>query len=132
MALSIAGSSAAGAQVWGQLQQQQAQRTADQAEARAQALAVKAREAQSEAQQAQEKARKTDVEHGQAEEDAGTAKRNLLSLKSLGEASDGLQKLRDQIAGASYSILDSSTTSATAGVTNALGQQTGTLVDVTA
>ena len=126
--------------VWAQLQQQQAQRTADQAEQNARSLQIKAREAQNEASRAQENARTVKVQYSQAEDKAGSAKQNLASLESVGQLQEGLQTLRDQIAsstvaGKSSAAIPADTTNSTvasAGVLNALGQQTGTLVNVTA
>jgi chromosome segregation ATPase len=126
--------------VWAQLQQQQAQRQADQAELNARSLQIKAHEAQNEASRAQENARTVKVEYTQAQDKVGSAKQNLASLKSVGELQQGLQTLRDQISSSSFSTASTADTSATStaasaglsGVLNAYGQQTGTLVNVSA
>lgn len=122
--------------VWAQLQQQQAQRAADQAEQNANSLQVKARDAQALAVRAQENARSIKVEYGQAEDKAGSAKQNLASLQSVRQLQQGLQIVRDQISSSTLSPTSVSSvpisTDASAGVINALGQQTGTLLDVTA
>lgn len=126
--------------VWAQLQQQQAQRTADQAEQNARSLQIKAREAQNEASRAQENARTVKVQYSQAEDKAGSAKQNLASLESVSQLQEGLQTLRDQIASSTVegksasvnSVATTSGTTASTGVINAFGQQTGTLVNVTA
>lgn len=113
--------------VWAQLQQQQAQRAADQAEQNARTLQLKARDAQEKASSAEENARTIKVEYHKAEESAGSAKQNLASLEAVSQLQDGLQSLRDQLAD-----LSSSATETSLGVLNAQGQQTGTLVNVTA
>lgn len=122
--------------VWAQLQQQQAQRAADQAEQNARALQVKARDAESQAARAQENARTIKVKYTQAEAEVGQANQNLASLESVGQLQAGLQSLRDQISSSKLSAASTAditvSASASPGVINAFGQQTGTLVDVTA
>ena len=134
-------SSAFGAQsssgvVWAQIQQQQAQRAADQAEQNARSLKLKAREAEVDASRAQEEARTANVESDKAQSKAGNARQNLASLESAGKLQEGLQAVRNRIADSTLAGAESSTPSSLAssatGVTNAYGQQTGTLVDVTA
>ena len=115
--------------IWAQVQQQQAQRTADQAEQRAQALQARAREAQTEADRAQEGARSLKVQSEQAQGEAVSARQGLEAMSALGEVEGNLDGLRSQIA----KVL-----ALPAGgeplvpVVNTSGQQTGTLVSVTA
>lgn len=115
--------------IWQQLQQQQAQRAADQAEQNASALQVKAREAQSQAMRAQENARSLKVQYTQAESEAGSARQGLAELKAVGALQQGLQATRDSIAS---SRLNATTTGSATTVINAQGQTTGSLVNVTA
>lgn len=114
--------------VWAQLAQQQAQRAADQAERTAQSLQLKAREAQTDAERAQDNARSLKAEHGQAENKASHARDRLNAFKAIGELQQGLQLLREKIAPSTTEGL----TSSSGGVVNSSGQQTGTLLDVTA
>ena len=112
------------------LQQQRAQRSAEQAEVAARSLQQKAREAQTEADQAQENARTLKVKSEQADGKAGEARQNLESLRSLDGTQQGLQDLRASIA-KGLSQLSPSHESVGA-VLNAEGQSTGTLINVTA
>lgn len=132
---SFSGTQAAGSALWAQIQQQQAQRTADQAEQRARVLQNQAREAQGVASRAQEKARTLQVESNSAQSDAGEARRNVVASKSLETVQTQISDVRGQI----KEILqpESSTTTTTtpaalAPVVNSFGQETGTLVNVTA
>ena len=134
-------SSAFGAQstsgvVWAQIQQQQAQRAADQAEQNARSLKIKAKQAEVDASRAQEEARTANIESDKAQSKAGNARQNLVSLESARKLQEGLQAVRDKIADSTLVGANSSTSSSeapsAAGVTNAYGQQTGTLVNVTA
>lgn len=123
-----------------QIQQQQAQRNADQAEQQARALQAQAQSARAVAGRAQEAARSLAVQASQAQGDAAGARRNLSSMESLGGVQAQLGGLREQInavlnpapvAAPSPDSLSSSTTTA-APVINAFGQTTGTQVNVTA
>lgn len=128
---SSSGTQAAGGALWAQIQKQQAQRTADQAEQRANLLQSQAREAQGEASRAQEKARTLQVESDVARSDAGEARRNVVATRSVGTVQTQLSDLQGQIA----SVLKSPSQTAasnTAPVVNTSGQQTGTLISVTA
>jgi hypothetical protein len=111
------------------LQQQQAQRAADQAEQNARALQVRARDAESQAQQAQEKARTIKVEYDQAEGKAGDARQNVAAQTSVQQLQDGMQAVRQRI---SSSTLTATAASSATAVVNAYGQQTGTVINVTA
>lgn len=136
-AASISSGLSISSDLWSQLQQRQAQRTADQAEQRAQSLQAQARAAQQEANVAQERARTLGVKSSQAQSEASDARRNLAEMASLGKVQSGLTELRGQIAGAVEALSPSSTSSnassgKTAPVVNAYGQETGTRVNVTA
>lgn len=130
---STSGAQSPGNLVWAQLQQQQAQRNADQAEQKARALQDKARDAQSVADQAQENARSIKVRSDQAQGDANDARQGLVSLKSLEQVQSGFNELRDQIRKV-ISPTDSveAASGNAAPVVNSSGQTTGTLVNVTA
>lgn len=124
-------SGAAGA-LWGQLQQQQAQRTAEQAEQRARALQAQARSAQSDADRAQENARSLSVESDQAQGDARTARQNVSSLASLDTLNSEFGALREQIAKVTQAAPVAASPVAPTTFTNSSGQETGTLINVTA
>lgn len=128
---SSSGTQAAGSALWAQIQQQQAQRTADQAEQRARALQSQAQAAQSEAVRAQETARALQSESTAAQNDAGEARRSVIALRSQSALQEQFSNVQGQIA----RVLDTSlsaTPNASAGVVNTSGQQTGTVIDVTA
>lgn len=120
----------AGSAIWSQLQQQQLQRAADQAEARARALQAQAREAENVAVRAQENARSLKVQSGQAEGEArnaalGLARSNAArSLNSSGNAHEVTSTVP-----ASRSV---ATEQGIQPVVNAEGQTTGTLISVLA
>lgn len=129
---SLSSSQAGGSALWGQIQQQQAQRNADQAEQRAKALAASARDAQSVADRAQENARSLKVESNQAQGEASQARRGLAGMSSLGEVQAQMSDLREQISTVLKSESTSTTSATSAPVVNSFGQETGTLVNVTA
>ena len=126
------GSQAAGSALWAQIQQQQAQRTADQAEQRAKVLQQQAREAQGVASRAQEKARTLQVESNSAQSDAGEARRNVVASKSLETVQAKISDVRSQIKEVLQPDSSSAPKQALAPVVNSFGQETGTLVNVTA
>jgi len=130
---STSGVQSAGSGIWLQIQQQQAQRSADQADQRARSLQVRAREAQSAADRAQETARSLEVQSGQAQSEANSARLGLAAQASLGKIQTQLSGLREQIgvALAAQKVVQPVAESV-APVINDLGQQTGTLVNVTA
>ncbi len=120
-----------------QIQQQQAQRNADQAAQQARALQSRAQAAQSVANRAQESARSLKVEAGQAQSDAASARQGLAAMKSLGEVQTQFADLRQQISDvlanpSPVSTNDVVLPAASPAVINAFGQPTGTLVNVTA
>lgn len=114
--------------LWAQIQQQQAQRNANQAEQQASALQARAQTAQSVADRAQESARSLKVQSNQAQGEASQAQRSLVTLNSVGEVQTRLSDLHEQIS----KVLQPETTASLAPVVNAFGQSTGTLVNVTA
>lgn len=122
-----------------QIQQQQAQRNADQAEQKARALAGQANQAQAVADRAQESARSLRVQSGQAQNDAASARQGLVVRESIGKIQTQLTGLREQIS-AVLTPPDVQNTAATTSspanvlpaVVNVFGQQTGTLLNVTA
>lgn len=126
----IAGAQGARSAVWGQLQMQQAQRSADQAEQRARALQSQAQAAQQEADQAQSNARELQGSSSQARNDADSARRNVTALQSFGQVNADLSELRTQVA----EVLAPKTPApeVSPSFTNAEGQVTGTRINVTA
>jgi len=126
----ISGAQGSTSAALGQLQMQQAQRNAEQAELRAQALQTQARAAQQEAVQAQRNASELQSNSVQARGDADNARRNVSTLQSVGEINTQLGALREQIA----NVLSPPATEAlaSAAFTNVEGQTTGTLINVTA
>ncbi len=131
MAAVSSAQSATGA-AWGQMQLQLAQRNADQAEVRARALASQARAAEDEAARAQENARDLRVESGQADNQAARAQRGVLEMKAWGQLSSQFSDLRSQIKEVLQADTTPTTTAAAAPVVNTYGQETGTVVNVTA
>lgn len=130
---SFSGIQAGGSAQWAQIQQQLAQRNADQAEQRARALEEKAGEAQAVAVRAQENARSLQVASNQAQGEASDARRGLAGLKSLGVVQTQLNDLHQQIVQVLQPDTAKTDTSASlAPVVNVFGQETGTLVNVTA
>jgi predicted nucleic acid-binding Zn-ribbon protein len=117
--------------VFGQLQQQQAQRRAEQADSRAQALRSEAQAAQDEANQAEEKARALKTESSQASDNAQAARRHAVALKSLGESQAQLSDLRTQLAPVVASVQTAATATAQPFI-NADGQTTGLVVNTSA
>lgn len=124
---------AGGGVLWAQLQQQLASRNADQAEQRASALRARAREAQSVADQAQENARSLKTESDQAQGQASEARRGVVQMNALDKVQAQLSDLRGQIGKVLQSDFSQADAAATlVPVVNAFGQETGTLVNVTA
>lgn len=129
-----AGMQAAGNGIWGQIQQQQAQRNADQAEQQARALQARAQQAQAVADRAQENARSLKVQSGQAQDTAESARRGVVALKSrddmLAQLDQRLAKVVEAVAPQQPERPQAAPASQP--VTNVFGQTTGTLVNVTA
>ncbi len=130
MQLASSSGSSLVAGAWAQAQQAQAERNAERAAQQARALQGQAREAQSNADRAQENARSLKTRSDQAQVEADSAQRGLAALSSIAEVDAGLSDLRAQLS----KILSSDTTATptAAPVVNSLGQETGTLVNVTA
>ena len=120
--------------IWAQIQQQNAQRTADQAERQARSLKSMAQDAEATAAQAQENARTLKVQSSQAQGEAESARRGVATMKSLGVVQAQFAGLRQQIS----DVLSPTETPASGGaglaapVLNAYGQPTWSLVNVTA
>lgn len=130
---SISGSPSPGNGMWVRIQQQQAQRYADQSEQRARLLQARAQGAQNAADRAQENARSLKVQAGQAEGEANAAKLGLAAQEALGKVQGTLSGLHEQIVAVlSPTQLVQPVGESSAPVLNAQGQQTGTLVNVTA
>ena len=117
---------------WQQVQQQQAQRNADQAEQAARSLQAQARAAQSVAYRAQENARSVSAEASQADSRANQAQQGLVAMKSIGDIQSGFDDLRQQISTVLSKDFTTSEVAQPVPVTNTSGQQTGTLISVTA
>lgn len=134
MASGSASIQSSGSGIWAQIQQQQAQRTADQAEQQARSLKAMAQNAEANAAQAQENARSLKVQSSLAQGEAESARRGVVAMKSLGVVQAQFAELRQQIS----DVLSPAETTASSGaaiaapVLNAYGQQTGSLVNVTA
>lgn len=120
--------------IWAQIQQQQAQRNADQAEQQARALQARARDAQAVADRAQENASSLKIQSSQAQDNADSAQRGLVAIRSresmLTQLDRQVAKVVDAVAPRSESVPEPKV--ANVPVTNAMGQTTGTLVNVTA
>lgn len=127
-AAAVSSGTTAASGLWSQIQQQQAQRTAEQAEQKARALQAQARSAQSDADHAQEKARSLGVESQQAQGEAGDARRGVAAMKSAGALQAGLTDLRGQISQAVASLTPSDASPQP--VVNVDGQETGTNVNI--
>ncbi|RIX43600.1 MAG: hypothetical protein D3M94_16835 [Rhodocyclales bacterium GT-UBC] len=133
--LSFAASGLAGG-LWAQLQQQQAERLASQADQKAKALRAQAGEAQAVAERAKENARSLKVQSDQAQQDASSAQLNLETAKSVGKVQESLSQRHLAPTASSSVASDGKAGAAVSGVAasvvNAQGQTTGTLVNVTA
>ena len=129
---SASGAQSASSGLWAQLQLQLARRTADQAEQQASALQAQARSAQSVADRAQENARSLQVQSRQAPGDASQARLDLANRSAVGEVQSQLSDLQTQIGKVLESGAPIASATTSAPVVNTSGQQTGTLVNVTA
>lgn len=120
---------------WQQMQVQQAQRNADQAEQNARALQAQAGEARRSANRAQETARSLEVQSGQAQVDADRAQQGVAAFRSEGKALSNLAGAYDKIVQAMHGTPAQQTQAppqSAAPVVNVQGQTTGQLVNVTA
>lgn len=122
--------------VWAQLQQQQVERVAVQAEQRARVLRVQASQAQSVADRAQRNAQSMKIQSAQAQGEASNARLEVASMKSMGVAQSQLGELHAQLTsllGAEGVLSVKASPASTAQpVLNAEGQTTGALLSVTA
>lgn len=124
---SVSGTLGGSSGVWAQLQQQQAERAADQAEQKARVLQARAQDARADADQAVEKARSIGVQSEQANGDAQAARRGLVAIDSLSKVRSGFDDLRQQIG----DILQPETAAPTP-PTGTAEQKVGSRIDVTA
>lgn len=113
--------------VWQQVKLQQAQRSADQAEATARALQAQAAAAERTADRAQENARSLRVQADQARQVSGRANQSLEAIRSLGQLQVQLGGTYERVAQA-----QAQRNAAAQPVVNTQGQLTGTQVNVTA
>lgn len=129
---SVSASQSVGGALWAQLQQQQAQRNADQAEQRANVLQSQAKAAQSDADKAQQRARNLQVESSAAQSAAGEARQNLVELDSLQQVKSQFSEVRQQISNILQSDSPTAKSATQTPVVNSFGQETGKLVNVVA
>lgn len=134
MAIGSASIQSSSSGIWAQMQQQQAQRSADQAEQQARSLKAMAQDAEATAAQAQENARTLKVQSSQAQGEAESARRGVAAMKSLGVVQAQFAGLRQQISDvlSPTEPVAGGSTGVAAPVVNAYGQQTGGMVNVTA
>lgn len=128
----LSGSQSVSSVVMRQVQQQQAQRNADQAAQAARSLQAQARAAQSVASRAQENARSISVEAEQADSRSAQAQQGLASMKSLTQLQSGFDDLRQQISSELNADFVAAPSAQSVAVINTSGQETGTLINVTA
>jgi hypothetical protein len=118
---------------WGQMQQQQAERAAVQAEEKARTLRSQADSARATADRAQENARQLKVQSDQAQGDASNALQNVAAMKSLGALRSQFDNWHAQLTTAlATNAKPAATTAQPQPVLNALGQTTGSVLSVTA
>ncbi|MFZ2267513.1 MAG: hypothetical protein WAV95_08015 [Azonexus sp.] len=133
---SLSGVQDAAAGMWAQLQQQQAQRAADQAQAKARSLQAQAGAAEATASRAQENARSLNVRSSQAESEARNALLGLAQSSSMGQVQGGLNELHQQLTSllqdSASTTPVSTSTAAAQPVLNAEGQTTGAVISVVA
>ena len=134
---SLSGLQDASAGIWVQLQQQQAQRAADQAQLKARSLQQQARDAETTAQRAQANASSLKVRSSEADNDARNAAMGLAQSESMNKLQGGLNELHQQLTSpsretTSTTTASASSTSAAQPVLNAAGQTTGTVISVVA
>lgn len=118
--------------MYGQLQEQSLRRTADQAQAQANALQQRAASARRDANQARENARELEVESAQAQGKAENARRGVAMLDQAGQGGELRQRLVSLAnnAGTATTSPVAAVTSAT--VSDAGSPAIGSLIDVTA
>lgn len=117
------------AAAFAQLQRQQAERNAEQAEQRASSLHAETRQAKAEADRAQERARTLEVETDQATEEAGRARSGLAASRALQQVDARIGEVREQIDPAPVTA-QAAEAPAPRPVVNAQGEVTGTVINV--
>ena len=131
-------SSSASLSVVQQLRLQEARRTADEAQFKAQALQSQANDAQRTADREQERARSLRVDASQAQAQAGQASQGLQAIQSLSQFSTNLGKVYTEVAKAQQGAQPNTgatpaqSAPTTPSVLNAQGQTIGKVVNVTA
>lgn len=128
----IAGTSGAISAAFAQMQQRQAERSAELAEQRARSLQTETRQAKAEAERAQEQARTLEVETDQAVSEAGRARSGVLATETLQELDTRLDALRTSINTAFPPAGEPPGASPARPVLNAQGEVTGTVINVSA
>lgn len=126
----ISSTSGATSAAFAQLQRQQAERNAEQAEQRARSLQAETQQAKSEADRAQERARSLEVETDQATEEAGRARSGLVASNTLRQVDVRVGELREQITPAPPAEAPASDVPAPRPVVNAQGEVTGTVINI--
>ena len=116
------------------LKLQDAKRSAEQAQFRAQDLQNQAADEQRVADNAQEKARSLRVEANQAQADVGRASQGLQALQSLSQMSSRLDQIYTQVAQKQHDSLPTSSAQAPqqGPTVNSQGQVTGRIINTTA
>ena len=131
--ISVSGVQDAGAGLWAQVQEQQAQRAADQAEQKARSLRTQASNAQAIAVRAQENARTLKIQSSQADNDANNALMGLAQSRSMSKVQSNLSDLHQQLTSVLATPAASTVSTSTAQpVLNAEGQTTGAVISVKA
>lgn len=131
--ISVSGAQDAGAGLWAQVQQQQAQRAADLAEQKARSLRAEASDAQATAERAQENARMLKMRSSQADSDANSALMGLAQSRSMSKVQGNLSDLHQQLTSVLATPAASTVSASTAQpVLNAEGQTTGAVISVKA
>lgn len=128
----IAGTSGTISAAFAQMQQRQAERSAELAEQRARSLQTETRQARAEAERAQERARTLEVETDQAVDEAGRARRGVSATEALQELDTRFDALRTSISTAFPPSGEPSESPPARPVLNAQGEVTGTVINVSA
>lgn len=116
--------------LWQQIQSQQAQRAAEQAEQVARVLQTQASEARTEAERARDNARSLEIKAGQAQTQAVHARMNVQAAKSFGnmqtQQADVYSRLPEMVTRSSLSV------QTTTPVAPASAEAVGTVINTTA
>lgn len=126
----ISNTSGATSAAFAQLQRQQAERNAEQAEQRARSLQAETRQAKAEADRAQERARTLEVETDQATVEAGRARSGLAASRSLQQIDGEFAQLRERLRPEPTAQAPAAAAPAPRPVTNAQGEVTGTVINI--